>query len=344
MSSGTAATGLPAEPGRPRPDGEGAARPLRAALVVAGAAGVGPFAAGALSALAAHQRQYQVTAVVGASSGALNGALYAAGLRAGRAGEAAALAEDLWRDRARMPQILSDDYRRSIVREALERFGDLPRVAEVRLRLLVTSMRGELREAEGHRYTSFEDEFVFTARDLESGEGMRFIAEAAVASAALPVIFKPQMVQERGPYWDGGLVNNTPIGKAIDDDPGIEHIVIITPDPALVPPREHFGRFSLGRLKQIAIDERLARDILTARRFNKDLRQLAALGVDMDRVRAGMSWRLLDFLEIRPEDSLPAGFLGGFFSRKRREDYLAAGRAAAQRVLDAALDQHVAST
>ncbi len=50
----------------------------------------GPYAVGALASLA-ERSDLDVTTVIGASSGALNGAVYAAGLRAGCAGEAARL-------------------------------------------------------------------------------------------------------------------------------------------------------------------------------------------------------------------------------------------------------------
>src|SRR5512139_3182802 len=74
------------------------ARPV--GLILAGAGGKGPFAAGALGALAAEDHLQRVVSVVGASSGALNGAVYAAGLRVDAPEEAAWLLRDLWRDRA----------------------------------------------------------------------------------------------------------------------------------------------------------------------------------------------------------------------------------------------------
>jgi predicted acylesterase/phospholipase RssA len=58
------------------------------ALILAGAAGKGPFAAGALSEIA-RRTDFNVRCIVGTSSGALNGALYAAGLRVGDAEGAA---------------------------------------------------------------------------------------------------------------------------------------------------------------------------------------------------------------------------------------------------------------
>jgi NTE family protein len=306
-----------------------------AALIVAGAAARGPFAAGALGVLARHQHRFQVSSVVGTSAGALNAALYAAGLRVGQAAGAAARAEALWRDKAGLPRILSWRFRKQLVLDALAEFASLPRQREVKLQMVVTSLPGEARTIGTRVYTSFEKTYTFTAQDLASDDGIDLIAEVAIASAALPVIFAPRTVRGDGPFQDGGLVDNTPIGKAIDGAASIDNLIIIVPEPAVIPRDQTFSRLSFSRLTHIVIAERLARDILTARAFNDDLDRLQAMGVDMNELRAKLQWRRLELHEIRPDHELPGGFLGGFLSRRLRDSYLDEGRRAAERTMGA---------
>ena len=56
--------------------------------------------------------------------------------------------------------------------------------------------------------------------------------QAAAASAAFPFAFEPVTLQEVGPCVDGGIVNNTPIGEAIDQDPEAGIVYVISADPA----------------------------------------------------------------------------------------------------------------
>src|SRR5688572_4599861 len=100
----------------------GSLRPSGAALVLAGAAGKGPFAAGALSVLA-EERRLNVRVVAGASSGALNAAVYAAGLRAGAPDEAATMLTELWQKEASIPRILPWSARKKLVLNALRHFA-----------------------------------------------------------------------------------------------------------------------------------------------------------------------------------------------------------------------------
>src|SRR5260370_13885156 len=90
------------------------ARRRKTGLIVAGAAAKGPFAAGALKTISRDER-FDVRAVAGASSGALNAAVYAAGLRVGKEKEAADLLCDLWKERASFTRIAFARQRRKIV-------------------------------------------------------------------------------------------------------------------------------------------------------------------------------------------------------------------------------------
>jgi predicted acylesterase/phospholipase RssA len=303
------------------------------ALILAGAAAKGPFAAGALCCVAAHCRKFNITRVVGASSGALNGAVFAAGLRVGREAEAAELLEDLWRNKASAPRIASWHVRKRIVLSALEKFRALPTQRQVRLFIVATSLPGGVRSTGTARYTSYEETYAFEAADFTDEKRLELMSEVAVASSAIPVVFAPATVDnQRGPYWDGGLVNNAPLSLALKSDPDLEHIIVVSASPAVTHNLGPFHRFSLVHLLNIAIEERLSRDLYAARSFNSELDRLATI-VDPNEVRRVLGWRNLSFTEIRPEKPLPGWLLRGFFSRTARREYIEQGREAARRVL-----------
>jgi predicted acylesterase/phospholipase RssA len=91
-----------------------------------------------------------------------------------------------------------------------------------------------------------ETAFVITAVDVDSGELIRFRnhphkTEArtpigprhVLASGSLPPAFPPTRVRDEvndGSYWDGGIVDNTPLGDAIDAFSGsddVDRILIV---------------------------------------------------------------------------------------------------------------------
>ncbi len=302
--------------------------PRAAALIVAGAAGKGPYAAGALAVLAGDAR-FDVRTVVGASSGALNAAVYAAGLRAGAAADAAEHLCELWRDRARFERILGHKARVGIVLDALERFRERPRDRAVSLEVVVASLPGT-RDRFGH--VRFERAFRFHAADFEDRRRLRDIAETAVASAALPVLFAPRHLAGEGPFWDGGIVNNAPIGRVLKSDDEIDHVIVVTPD-ALELGGGSYSRFSVGRLLTMLVDERLARDLYEAKAFNEDLAVLEANGIRL-RELGDLGWRILELIEIRPDRTLPGNLLSGFVSKPLRATYIESGRQAAGLALE----------
>ncbi len=58
-----------------------------------------------------------------------------------------------------------------------------------------------------------------------------------MASGAIPGIFAPHLISDEGggidpasPYWDGGTVNNTPLGLALKSSTDIDHLIVVTPD------------------------------------------------------------------------------------------------------------------
>ncbi len=309
-----------------------APRTFKSALILAGAAGKGPFAAGALSVVAAHQNRFDVTCVVGTSSGAINGAVYAAGLRAGKAQEAAALLESMWRDDATWYRIISQKSRQNMVRDALRRFRAEPSRRSVQLRVVATSLEGAFEKIGSAGYTTFEKSYHFSERDLADDRAIDEIARVAVASAAIPIVFAPVRIDGKA-YADGGFVDDAPIAWALKRDLAIDHLLIVTSNPRVAPEPRRVGRFSIPPLFDAVFQERLTRDLFEAHSFNEELRRLSRLGVDMPKLREELGWRTLELLEIRPDRKTPGGFVSGFLSRRERLDNLNEGL----RVADAAL-------
>jgi predicted acylesterase/phospholipase RssA len=212
----------------------------------------------------------------------------------------------------------------------------------------VTSLRGEVRplasrhadlhkeyrdEAARAPHTRYEETYTFTEKDLTDESRHEMIAQAAIASSAIPVVFATGFVGTHGPYVDGGLVNNAPISLAIRDHDAVDRVLIVTPEPAIVPPGRSLGRFSVATLLEIVLNERLARDLSDAYRFNGKLARLREALTDDD-IRKRTGWRTLDIIEIRPEAMTPGNLLSGFFLNSQRVANLQLGQDAARRALD----------
>jgi predicted acylesterase/phospholipase RssA len=314
-------------------DGGDASRGARAsALIVAGAAGRGPYAAGALSKLARDPR-FDIRHVAGTSSGALNAAVYAAGLRVGAAAEAADHLCDLWRRQAHWNHIITHAQRVDIVRKALERFRDRRSVHDVDLEIVVTSLRGQ---NDRYGYLRFERPWQFSSGHFANAGGIAEIAEVSVLSSTIPGVFPPARYGDQGQFWDGGVVNNTPIGNALKKDQSIDHIIVVTNDSTRVDPADkEYGRLALPRLLEMIIEERLSRDLYEARSFNDELKALRRAGFDLGAIQATVKWKLLQFLEIRPRRDVEGDLVSGFFSSSEREHSIELGQETALECLRA---------
>jgi predicted acylesterase/phospholipase RssA len=304
----------------------------RAALIIAGAAGKGPYAAGVLGRLAVDER-FEISCVLGASSGALNAAVYAAGLRVGEELDAAQELRRLWREQAHWNQILTHAARVSLVRKALERYRHEPtkKQREVKLLVVAATLNGR-RDENNPQHLRFERAFEFDSGHFTTRDGLTKIAETCLVSSAIPVAFRPRDLANEGQFWDGGIVNNTPIGHALKRDRAIDHMIVISPDSEQLQARR-WGRFSVNRLLAMAIEERLQRDLCEAKSFNKELAALCRAGVDLDRLGPDVNWKLLQFVEIRPPKDLPGNLASGFFSESRRAEYIEIGEQTAARRL-----------
>lgn len=130
--------------------------------------------------------------------------------------------------------------------------------------------------------------FVITAADVESGKLERFanrdvgrtkgIAIAphhVLASGSLPPQFPWTDIGSGGAarhYWDGGVVDNTPLGDAIDAFSGGAEVtrllVIMNLFPLAAKPPRSFAEVS-DRVNQLRFGNRLRQDKSTADQFNE---------------------------------------------------------------------------
>jgi len=310
----------------------------------------GAFVAGALLVLA--REPGPIVSIVGASAGALNGALLAAGIHAGRTVEAADLLAQLWEQHGRWMDALdlspldllrgrgvsSSDRLRGLARTAIESLGtgDHP----IDLRLVITATAGDPAIRRAERRTSFESVARFTGADFDDPTARERLYTLVTASAAFPGLYAPVRVPEfGGECLDGGAVNYAPIGHALADHPEIRRIVLITPTPALIEPPRLRGLDLIGHVADILVTERLYRDLRLACRVNRqlvELERLCAAGaltrrqVDAVKQSLGLAGkRAIDIVEIRPRRDLSGGAFSGLSSRALRREYLDAGRHAA---------------
>ena len=330
------------------------------ALVIAGAVLKGSFAAGALAVLsdpAVHARLgLHVRRIVGTSSGALNGAYYAAAIHAGQEAHAGDRLADLWVSDGGVLDSIAPSMRAILARRGLSSTRKIaallrasiavqPSRRPVSLRLIATNLLGERVFIDGRAATTHEHVFSFDGADMATQEGLDRLFDAVAASAAFPGIFDPVELRVDGreaTFIDGGAVNDAPIGYALDGGLGVDRVFIITPNPRIERPQGALrGLAYAAQLADILIDERLVRDLAETVRINGALVALERAEPDPARrakVLAAVGWegrRVVQLIEIRPEAVLPGSSFSGWFSKSLRKDYVAAGRAAAERALEA---------
>jgi NTE family protein len=330
------------------------------AVIITGAVAKGPFHAGALSVLA--KRGMPVASVVGTSAGALNAAVFAAGIATGRVEHAARVAREVWLDHASWSDIVSpslgellhgqvpfDAKRiRQMLTEAMAQIidtalpPDQPPRPDVHLRLVATDLLGHLKNEESPdepAQTTFERSFVFTGADFTSGVARSQLLDCATASATFPVLFAPSKVDGR-PYIDGGAVNNAPVSYAIEPFSS-RRLVVLSGQPAEMDPPPSLSVVGLlPHIVEILINERLFRDLRSARKTNRKLaaveQALSHASVPEDvraRVRIALDWQPLDIVEIRPLSALEGNAFAGFGSAELRRAYFDEGKRRAEAVL-----------
>jgi NTE family protein len=323
-------------------------------LILAGGVVKSAFEAGAIKVLT--DRGVLPSHVLCASSGALNGVLFAAAIRAGRERAAADQLERLWIEEAdvrhgidfslrtivRRQGIATSDKLVALMRREVEPLAALPVVREVTFTVVITSFNGRTLPIEGQPTTTFECEQTFGAADFGSKVERERMYQVCAASGAFPILYAPVEVSGIGPCIDGGAVNNSPIGIAIEA--GADRVVLIAPTAAKLPaPGAGSGFDLISQLAEILIGERLFRDLRQTAMTNQVLAELermvtsgqltAAQGAAIEELLG--SKRRVELISIRPPTPLEGNVFSGLINEKLRSDYVAAGRAAAAAALDA---------
>jgi hypothetical protein len=136
-------------------------------------------------------------------------------------------------------------------------------------------------------------------------------------------------------------VNNAPISWAIEE--GADRVIVVTGAPSAEPAEGKLAFFDLvGKEVDIAINERLFRDLRQARTINDKLSKLAQelerQGASQEQRSAALGslgWKPLEIVEIRPTEPLAGNAFSGLSQPELRREYLNVGRRAAQRALGA---------
>ncbi len=336
-----------------------AAVPRTVAIVLAGAVAQGAFEAGVLKVLAG--ADLRVRRIVAASSGALNGAYFAAAVRGRRERQAADELTELWRDHASWSQIFHINLGDLLRREGLSD-QDAPAQAPARpwracgrrrpRRHRAADHRGAARGRGGqHRRRAGHDQRAgphLRRRRLRRRRRARARLHLASRRPRRPflAVQAPTEVDGIGPSIDGGAVNNTPIKYALAGDLGrqIDAIIVISPTvanakrPSTVP----HGTALIGQLAEMLINERLYRDLREHDSRNRALAALDALipkvldAAQVDAVKLAIGWqgvRQVPAVQIRPLSPLPGTAFSGFYEPDLREQYIELGVERATQVL-----------
>jgi predicted acylesterase/phospholipase RssA len=302
---------------------------LTDALVLTGAAMKGAFAAGVLSVLCDRDVKgrlgLDVRRIVGSSSGALNGAYYAASIRMGDESHAGEGLVQVWLEDATLANAFSPSLRGIF---GLQGFFDTdgmlavmrrrlvarPGTEHVDLRVVVTDAGG--RPVGDPPLTTYEQVVTFSDGDFDQEDSLDLVRRVAAASASVPVLFVPAKLEVQGRTFyalDGGLVDDTPLGAALEG-PEVRRVFVVTPFPRVAPPPRLRGLSLLAHLLDVLTQQRLTRDLLVAQETR--------------------GRRPVQVLEIRPDEPLPGHSFSGIVSRSLRERYVRAGVDAAKRVLE----------
>jgi predicted acylesterase/phospholipase RssA len=300
------------------------------ALVLAGAVVKGAFSAGVLSVLTDPETKARtgidVRRIVGSSSGALNGAYYAAAIRDGTEASAGQRLAQLWLDDATIRRALdfsvddvvhglglsSTDKLLAVLREQIRpATGRMP----IQLRIIVTNASGETIEVAGSPATTFEHIVDLADADFDTAASLERVFTAVAASSAMPGVFAPVPIEIGGRTvqgFDGGLVDDAPLGHALDGAPDITRVFVCTPFPRVrTEPPELHGLALASHIFDLLVQERLIRDLQRVADGRPDVQ----------------------VVEIRPDADLPGNDFSGFVSLDLRRQYVQSGADAARRAL-----------
>lgn len=193
--------------------------PSKIGLVFAGGGGKGAYQVGVWKAIQEYELDQRITAVSGTSVGALNGVLFAS--------SSVDRARDVWLNIS-PDKILSIDLS-SWHRKFHNNFFNIPQsTVELFAGRGVFSRKGltEIIQQSVHLslINTHSMPVYATAYDAKTRQAHYFLLnrlsdeeklKALLASAALPFVFDPVNIHNQT-YWDGGLVDNTPITPLYD--------------------------------------------------------------------------------------------------------------------------------
>jgi predicted acylesterase/phospholipase RssA len=319
----------------------------------------GAFEAGVLQVLA--QRGIAVERIVAASSGALNGVVYAAGVRARRERAAAAELVELWESHGGWRDVLhlslsdllclrgiSDQKNLYALLHASVLPSNAFDPAPIELHLITAPLRGSEGSTLDEPATTYTHVVSFGGQWFDEQEALDRVLTAATASAALPILYTPVDLPGLGPCVDGGLVANTPIRYAYGEDEGasIDAILVVAATPAFLgqPGRDYRGGDLVAHVVDMLFSEWLYQDLRRSRAINEGLRAVAALAekkgwspAEQEEIGAALGWErrhVVPIISIRPTTPLPGTLFSGFTDRAVRRQWVAVGRQRAVDVLE----------
>jgi predicted acylesterase/phospholipase RssA len=319
----------------------------------------GAFEAGVLQVLA--QRGIAVERIIAASSGALNGVVYAAGVRARRERAAAAELVSLWENHGGFRDVLhlslgdilclrgiSDQKNLYALLHGSVLPSNVADPAPIELHLIAAPLRGSEGSTLDEPATTYTKVVSFGGEWFDEQEALNRVLTAATASAALPILYAPVDLPGLGPCVDGGLVANTPIRYAYGEDEGasIDAILVVAATPSFLGQsvRDYRGGNLVAHVVDMLFSEWVYQDLRASRAVNQRLRAVAALAEkkgwsleEQEETRAALGWEkrhVVPILSIRPITSLPGTLFSGFTDAGIRRQYVASGRERARDVLD----------
>lgn len=282
---------------------------MKLGLVLSGGGARGAFEAGVIGALQdAHVRP---TILSGTSAGALNAAGLAAGLDADRLARlwTSLRDRDVYRQRQdwwRLPRPVGLLGGGNIARRLLSSVGWtwLWDAAPLR-RTLVAALGGVRVPLVGDAV------LVVSAVEVASGRLVRFSSadppphrrsdrfrtvavdvDHLLASAAIPLLFRPARPGGGGLFWDGGVVANTPLAPALAFEPDAV-IVVMT------------SELNDARPAPRSLAEAVSRVVLSAQRFGleTDLARAEEVNALCRTGQAPVGRKVVDLLVVGPGDS-----------------------------------------
>ena len=316
-----------------------------------GAVAKGAYEAGVISILA--KSAVQIDRIVATSSGALNGIVFAAGIRSGTTKEMTENLIRAWVEEGSWQGSFSFNPLNLIRGRGLSGRDGLLNMLnslvkpvkskekrEVQLRIVVSPLEGVRGEIGGKSATTYEKVLYFEGKDFDTAERLSKMFDAVTAACAFPGLFAPVNLQGLGPCVDGGIVNNAPIRYALEES-DVDRVIVPVPFPDVMPKRNLRKGFSfVSHLIEILINERLFRDLHNAQLVNEDfatLERLVARRVispsQASVIRNELQIRRVQITEVRPISRLKGGAFSGFMSKAERIHFVEAGQKAAIRCL-----------